>query len=139
MIPDTCIATLDIRPMPGMSEEDALEPFRQAAGQLWGKGWQDCVDVSGRNFLPPIKCEAGDPVVKLALRCAAALGMTCEVRSFFGACDASFLRINQEMPFFIFGPGIEHQAHKPDEYVQVEDYLAAIEFYKQFAVRHLGG
>ena len=134
MIPDSCTVTLDLRPIPGMDEEDSLRPFREAAEQIWGSSWQEVIEVSGRHFLPSIQCDANHPVIKTALQVAADCGITTNVRSFFGASDASFLRTDATMPFFIFGPGIENQAHKPDEYVQVDDYLASIEFYKEFAL-----
>ena len=135
MIPDSCTVTLDLRPIPGMDEEDSLRPFREAAEKIWGSSWQEVIEISGRHFLPSIQCNANNPALVTALQIATDCGITTNVRSFFGASDASFLRTDAAMPFFIFGPGIENMAHKPDEYAQVEDYLASIEFYKEFALR----
>lgn len=138
MIPDACVVTLDLRPIPGMDAEESLRPFREAAMQIWGQFWREFIEVSGRHFLPSIQCEASHPVIEVALQVAAECGIETNVRSFFGASDASFLRTNVSMPFFIFGPGIETQAHKPNEFVQVDDYLASVEFYKEFAKLQAG-
>jgi succinyl-diaminopimelate desuccinylase len=38
----------------------------------------------------------------------------------------------------IFGPGIPQLAHQPDEYIEIETYLEAIELYCDLAVHYLG-
>jgi succinyl-diaminopimelate desuccinylase len=38
---------------------------------------------------------------------------------------------------FIYGPGVETMAHKPNENVEISKYLEAIEFYKKVAVGYL--
>ena len=43
------------------------------------------------------------------------------------ACDARHLVNQGGIPSVIFGPGTIAQAHKPDEYIEVDDYLACIE------------
>ena len=139
MVPDTCETILDLRPIPGMTEEDALHPFREAAESIWGAQWGKFIEISGRFFLPPLRCEAGHPVLKKALAAATDCGITANLRRFFGASDASYLCVDSTMPFFIFGPGIESQAHKADEYVRVDDYLSAVDFFREFALRQTDG
>jgi succinyl-diaminopimelate desuccinylase len=136
VIPDFCETVLDLRPIPGMSEEDALRPLREAAQTLWGDAWEQRIKISGRFFLPPLRCEPGHPVLKKALDVAADCGITSHLRRFFGASDVSYLCADPMMPFFIFGPGIESQAHKADEWLWLDDYLSGVDFYLEFALRY---
>jgi len=139
MVPDTCETILDLRPIPGMTEEDVLRPLREAAAAIWGTSWGNFIEISARFFLRPLRCEASHPVLEKALAAALDCGITAHFRRFFGASDVSYLCVDPEMPFFIFGPGIESQAHKADEHVWLNDYLSAIDFYKKFALRQVAG
>ena len=137
MVPETCETILDLRPIPGMTEEDALHPLREAAAAIWGTSWEKFIEISGRFFLPPLRCETSHPVLKQALDAASACGIMANFRRFFGASDVSYLCVDPEMPFFIFGPGIESQAHKADEYLWLSDYFSSIDFYRKFALRQV--
>lgn len=139
MIPDACEAILDLRPIPGMTEEDALRSLREAAAAIWGTSWEKYIEISARFFLRPLRCEASHPVLGKAMAAALDCGIKANFRRFFGASDVSYLCVDPEMPFFIFGPGIESQAHKADEYLWVSDYLSAVDFYRNFALRQVGG
>ena len=139
MVPDTCEAILDLRPIPGMTEEDVLRPLRETAAAIWGTSWGKFIEISERFFLRPLRCEPGHPVLQKALAAASDCGITANFRRFFGASDVSYLCVDPAMPFFIFGPGIESQAHKADEYVWVEDYFSAVDFYRKFALLQVAG
>ena len=139
MTPDSCSVMMDLRPIPGMTEEDAMRPLREAAAAVWGETWRDFIDISARFFLPPLRCEADHPVLKKALEAAAVCGLKTGLHRFFGASDISYLCVDPNMPFFIFGPGIESQAHKADEYLWLDDYFTAVDFYREFAIRQAGG
>ena len=138
MIPAACEAFLDTRPIPGMSEADTVRPFFNAAASLWGDDWRSFIDITSRFFLPPLRCAAHHPVLQQALAVAASCGFTSHIRRFFGASDVSYLCVNPDIPFFLFGPGIESQAHKADEFLWVSDYLAAVDFYKAFSEKIFG-
>ena len=139
MVPDTCEAILDLRPIPGMTEEDVLRPLRETAAATWGPSWEKFIEISARFFLRPLRCEPGHPVLQKALAAASDCGIMANFRRFFGASDVSYLCVDPKMPFFIFGPGIESQAHKADEYVWVEDYFSAVDFYRKFALLQAAG
>ena len=139
MIPDTCEAILDLRPIPGMSEEDALRPLLEAAAAIWGTSWEKFIEISARFFLRPLRCATSHPVLEKAMAAALACGIKANFRRFFGASDVSYLCVDPAMPFFIFGPGIESQAHKADEYLWLDDYWSAVDFYRNFALRQVGG
>jgi len=54
------------------------------------------------------------------------------------ATDASVLCSDPPLPYIIIGPGREELAHKPDEYLLIDDYLKAILLYAALAERYLG-
>ena len=139
MVPDSCEAILDLRPIPGMTEADALRPLREAAAAIWGASWEQFIDISARFFLRPLRCEPSHPVLQTALAAALDCGIKANFRRFFGASDVSYLCVDPALPFFIFGPGIESQAHKADEYLWLSDYFSAVDFYRKFALRQVGG
>lgn len=64
-----------------------------------------------------------------------ALQTVCGV-SFF--TDGSILNPDNRIPTLLYGPGDDQMAHKPNEYVDLEEYRQAILFYKQLALAYLG-
>lgn len=64
-----------------------------------------------------------------------ALQTVCGV-SFF--TDGSILNPDNRIPTLLYGPGDDQMAHKPNEYVDLEQYRQAILFYKQLAQAYLG-
>lgn len=50
-------------------------------------------------------------------------------------CDARHLVNQGGIPTIIFGPGTIAQAHKPDEHIRVDDFLASIELLAEFIER----
>ena len=87
-----------------------------------------------------VACSASERLVRLALDlCREQLGLRQEALPTPGyATDASVLCADPPVPFVIIGPGREDLAHKPDEYIDIEDYLRAIPLYCALAERFLG-
>jgi succinyl-diaminopimelate desuccinylase len=82
--------------------------------------------------------EAGhldSPSSPTSLTIGDALQTVCGV-SFF--TDGSILNPDNRIPTLLFGPGDDQMAHKPNEYVDLEQYRQAIRFYKQLAQAYLG-
>ncbi|KUP23468.1 M20 family metallopeptidase [Paenibacillus sp. DMB5] len=53
--------------------------------------------------------------------------------------DASVLHNHGKLPVLIYGPGDPKLAHQPDEWIDIEAYLESISFYRELALRFLGG
>lgn len=65
------------------------------------------------------------------------LGHSVEVVGETGATDASnFIKSPSAPTIFVVGPG-NQTAHQIDEYVDIEEYIAATEFYERFARKYL--
>ena len=84
--------------------------------------------------------DPGERIVQLGIAlCEEQLGIRQEARPTPGyATDASMLCTDPPIPFLIIGPGREELAHKPDEYVEIDDYMKAIALYAALAERYLG-
>ena len=89
----------------------------------------------------PAATSAGDPIVRLVLTvCEEKLHLRQKALPTPGyATDASEMCSDPPVPFVIIGPGREELAHKPDENVEIDDYLKAIELYTELAERYLRG
>lgn len=133
MTPDRCRAVMDIRMVPGMTREMVLGKAREALEKLKEKDSRFEADFTVLNDRRAIEISSSHPMVKLLgkeLREAgyeeADLGI-----NFF--TDGSVLDRNGERDILLFGPGEPSMAHKPNEYVEIEKYEAAIRILQKFA------
>lgn len=140
VVPDSCRASLDIRLPPGVSEESMMAELRAAVVRAQSRrpGLEARIQKTGSRA-----AAATDPderIVQLGIAvCEEQLGISQEARPTPGyATDASVLCTDPPLPFLIIGPGREELAHKPDEYVEIDDYMKAIALYAALAERYLG-
>ncbi|MNC57604.1 putative succinyl-diaminopimelate desuccinylase [compost metagenome] len=52
--------------------------------------------------------------------------------------DGSVLSKNGDLPILIYGPGDPKLAHQPDEWVDIDEYVRSIDFYRDLIIRFLG-
>lgn len=133
VVPDRAAATLDIRTLPGQSHA----AIREAIGYVVGSVASDrglraeLVDRGERIAL------ATPPEHALVVACANAvettLGHRVDLCGLTGATDATELVPPLSLPFVICGPGEMAQAHRPDEFCDVQALQAAVEIYCRLA------
>jgi succinyl-diaminopimelate desuccinylase len=139
VVPDRCTVSLDLRTLPGMRHDDVLHQIRQTLDSL-------CQALADFHYEVRMLAERGSvasdphtPIVEMALQILAARGRRAIPKATPGyATDASVFQPASGAPFLIFGPGIPQLAHQPDEYIEIETYLEAIELYCDLAVHYLG-
>ncbi len=140
VVPDTCRASIDMRVPPGVSADAMLSEIHAAIRRAQARrpGLEARVHATGSRVA--VACSASERIVRLALDlCREQLGLRQEALPTPGyATDASVLCSDPPVPFVIIGPGREDLAHKPDEYIDIEDYLRAIPLYCALAERFLG-
>lgn len=140
MVPDRCVLSLDRRLLPGESAESAL-------GEL--EGVAESVRASRREFEvlletglteTPLETPTAHPVVT-TLRTAImrATGTDPGVVGWTATCDAGLLSTLGGVPTVVFGPGSLSQAHKPDEFVEIDQLVAAARIYSLAVTELLGG
>lgn len=119
VIPESCVIDVGIRLLPGMESSYGIacvrgivESVEHAAG----------VELTVVNDNPPMLCERTALVEALS----AATGNTNDVGVSF-ASDAGVLQRDLGMRCVLFGPGTIEVAHRPDEFVPIDELNRADE------------
>lgn len=129
VVPDSCTCKIDIRTIPGQTEEDVRELVDRALAEAAASVSGFKADYQFICFLPPVCCNPNDKIIDCASACA---GRELIKRGVNYFTDASALVGNKAMPMIIYGPGDDKQAHQPDEYISLARYFEAIAFYEKF-------
>ncbi|MHA6529731.1 M20 family metallopeptidase [Paenibacillus sp. BAC0078] len=145
VIPDRCTIDVDIRTVPPLQHASLLEEIEarlQQIQQLHPGYRYELEQLLDRSV---VYTDPSRELIATALEVAASLGGTEqseeEVRAVQGVpyyTDGSVLHDNGRLPVLIYGPGDPALAHQPDEWVDIEAYLASISFYRELAIRFLG-
>ncbi|MEM2936856.1 MAG: M20 family metallopeptidase, partial [Candidatus Bathyarchaeia archaeon] len=132
MVPDLCKIYIDRRSIPGETQESwlrelngVLDPLREGDKELE-------VNVSFRYPFAclPMETPINEKIVLILKNVVRrVLGREAVISGFGAFSDASFLRNDAKIPTVIFGPGRLSQAHAPDEYVEIEQLMAATKIY----------
>ena len=140
VVPDSCRASLDMRLPPGIRSEAMLAEIHAAIARAQAARPGLEARIHGAGSRVAVACAPSERIVRLALEiCEEQLGIRQQAQPTPGyATDASVLCSDPPVPFVIIGPGREDLAHKPDEHIEIEDYLKAIPLYCALAERFLG-
>ncbi len=141
VVPDSCRVSLDMRLPPGIPSQAMLAELDAAIARARSARPGLEARIRGTASRVAVACSPRERIVTLALQlCEEQLGIRQQAQPTPGyATDASVLCSDPPLPFVIIGPGREELAHKPDEHVDLEDYLKAIPFYCALAERFLDG
>lgn len=140
-VPDRCDFWVDRRLLPGETGAQALGDFRKALQSnlkdFPGTNW----NASLRMELPPSEVNEAHPLVAFLHRAARDSGAPdLPVGGWSAASDGGYLMRDAEIPTVLFGPGsIVQQAHRPDEYVALDQVVTATRTYMTLAARALAG
>lgn len=120
VVPDACVLDLGLRPMPGDDAEELIERVFTTVHEAAGDRIEDLtVEVLGNN--PPMLL-APECAVHAAL--AARLGQT-ESYGVSYSSDAGYLAAGLGFECVLFGPGAIEVAHRPNEFVPIEEFERA--------------
>ncbi len=140
MTPDDCTMLMDIRMVPGLTEAMVLEQaealvreYRAAGAKALG------VSFSVKNSRRAIEISPEHPMAQSVSRCILDHGREAGLVGINYFTDASILaRDTLETAVLLFGPGEPGMAHKPNECVKIENYLAAIEILTELLEKETG-
>lgn len=121
IVPDLCVVDMEIRYLPGedadaLAERFVFGPAGKLNDEMAARGAGCGVAVADVYSYPAFSMPADDPAVLLAKRCG---GKNADVKLSFGTEAGCFTRA-MNIPVVVCGPGDIAQAHKPDEFVTVE-------------------
>lgn len=140
VVPDSCRASLDFRLPAGISQESMMEELAAAVRRAQARlpGLQ--ADIRNTGSRQSAATSPTNAIVAAAIAaCRNVLGREIAPAPTPGyATDASALCSDPPVPFVIIGPGRQELAHKPDEYVELDDYLTSITVYAEIAEGYLG-
>ena len=140
VVPDSCRVSLDMRLPEGVDPQQMLQRITAAAARASERlpGMDARVRVTGGRGAAATSPDSR--IVHCARSaCRHVLGTEPQPRPTPGyATDASALCLDPRIPFVVIGPGREELAHKPDEYVEIDDYLKAVLLYARMAEEFLG-
>ena len=128
IVPDRCDFEFEIRPLPGSDHHRLAEELRELAGRL-NPGMQAVAAAAGieLNRLTEYPGLLDDGSLEnLKHRCAGALGQQGFDSLSFGTEAGLFQQAG--IPTVVCGPGSISQAHKADEYVDIEQLRLCREF-----------
>ena len=134
VVPDTCTCQVDFRLIPGQTHRDALKIVGDIIDELKKQEPGFSAEIKELSACDPVECPEGHELIQLAQECANQnANKEVSVRGVNFYTDASILLQGRKLPVIFYGPGDDAQAHQPNEYVELEKYLAAIGFYTDFA------
>lgn len=141
VIPELCEATCDIRIIPGMTSEGALQEVRAIIDSLKKKDPSIKAEVTPTHWWPPSEISTSEDVFKIAKNAVkTVVGYELTPRGFTGSNDTSWLTNVARIPAMAFGPSDNYMsgAHGPDEWVSIDKLLEFAKVYGLMAMEACG-
>lgn len=134
MTADGCEAVMDIRMVPGLDTAMVLERAKEAADRLKTENQLFDCTFTVENSRRAIEIEEEHEKVRRLKEILGERGLNQESIGINFFTDASILAEHDlEQKILLFGPGKPNLAHQPNEYVETEAYLTAIEALMEMA------
>jgi acetylornithine deacetylase/succinyl-diaminopimelate desuccinylase-like protein len=153
VVPDECRITVDIRTIPGETEQSVLSPFQQIlqAQKQRNRAFKGEVAVcqaghtlpggrhiSVKKFPAAWKIRPSDPIVQTAVRALQSAGLDGELSTYRFCTNGSYSAGVAGIPTLGFGPSHEHLAHVVDEYIEIDQLIRAMAGYRALIDAFLG-
>ncbi|HEY8486402.1 MAG TPA: M20 family metallopeptidase [Limnochordales bacterium] len=130
VVPDRCTITVDRRLIPGETPEQAVSQVRELLAVLSREDSELKVELQVIQTAEPSEIDAGEPIVRSALRARQLLGLAHEAPGGMpGTTDARWLIGRAGIPTLILGPGELEQAHTVNESVSLQELEQAALLY----------
>jgi acetylornithine deacetylase/succinyl-diaminopimelate desuccinylase len=138
VVPDRCDLLLDRRMVPGEDEEAVKRELYGLLDTAWAEFGVRAEIVA---FQPttggPTETALSEPIVAACMEAATGNGYPHDApQGFQGGCDLVHFRSLGAVGT-VLGPGSLAVAHKPDEFVPVEEFVASARIYGDVALRML--
>lgn len=127
VVPDRCVLEVDRRVNPGETAASVLAETEEVLSRVRERiPWLEASFELGSEYLP-FELAAGHPLVVQTLAAMQDAGLERRVGPWRAASDAGFFAVRAGIPCVLFGPGDTAQAHRPDEYVEIDQVESARE------------
>lgn len=139
VVPDRCEVYLDRRIIPGEDPQAVIQEIREIAERAVAGMEGITVEVGTRlHARAASMTDENHPLVKSVLSAIHYLGGDETIGGFSMGTDGRFFS-SKGIPTIILGPGDPSLAHKPNEWVGVDEVLEATRIYALAAATILGG
>lgn len=138
VIPDRCAIHIDRRVLPSEDPEQVAAEIRAVAERAIAGVDGLRVEVELKQRRPAVESDPHSPVGQALQVATRYLGNEVVVTGFFAATDGKHFAA-RGWPTLIMGPGDPATAHRPDEWVGVDELLAATRLYALTALALIGG
>jgi len=128
IVPDWCEATVDRRTLPGETVQAALAEIERTVADLRAQDASLQADVEVIQSGPPFETPLEAPIVQVAREVAQMLGLSPDPVGYQQASDGRFFA-ERGVPTILFGPGDPALAHTANESVDLDEVVAAAQFY----------
>jgi succinyl-diaminopimelate desuccinylase len=132
VVPDRCSIKIDIRIVPGQSNQEVIGGLEDICSELRKSHSAFEAQIATIKSVPALETDIGGAFVS----------SFCEVA---GASEVGKVDFSTDGPFFaelsapvvIFGPGKGSACHQPDEYIDIADLEKGAEYYKKIILEFL--
>jgi succinyl-diaminopimelate desuccinylase len=140
VVPDRCELDIDRRIIPGETDRTAvLAPFDRLAAAIASEHPEVDLEFELREWTDAAEAAPDSPIADAArVAVAAERGARPADIGFTGITDARFYINDAKIPTVILGPGSLSVAHTANEWVAVDDLVAAARAYARLFVGFLG-
>ena len=135
-VPANAVAEINVRTIPEFDNDEVIALFKETADKYNAEGSDIKVEVT--RSLPSVFTNGQSKMVEWTKELGKKyLGFDIRQEGSPGVTDASNLLRgkDEDFPFMMFGPGETKMAHKVDEYVYKEYYLAFFDLYKELILK----
>lgn len=135
-VPANAVAEINVRTIPEFDNDEVIALFKETADKYNAEGSDIKVEVT--MSLPSVFTNGQSKMVEWTKELGKKyLGFDIRQEGSPGVTDASNLLRgkDEDFPFMMFGPGETKMAHKVDEYVYKEYYLAFFDLYKELILK----
>ena len=138
VVPDYCVATVDLRTLPGQDHAAIIQEVRDLAAELASTVPGLGIEVNTGNDMPPVETPVEHPLVQeMAAAVADVMGAAPPIRGATYYTDGG-MWVDRGLPMVIFGPGDDKLAHQPNERVPTSQVVQATRGYVAVLERLLG-
>ena len=141
VVPDRCRIEIDFRTVPSQNHEHILVELQHLIDSVQKDTPNLKAEMRVLNDLPSVRTDVDHPFVKIVQE---AVKEVCgEVRQPSGVtaytdCSRLVPPGGKQQPFVIICGADTHLAHQPDEYIEVDTFLGAIQLYKTIIKKYFG-
>lgn len=138
VVPDRCELTVDIRTVPGQVHKDIIADFQRMCDEVKAEIPEFKADIEVLSDRVAVETKASDDFVRLCRDVQQDVtGRNPEPNGFMCYTDAAVFLPNTHIPLIVYGPGEQHMAHQPDEYICLDRLYESVRFYAELAEKYL--